>query len=677
MNKLRFFSALILSFISLSLFAVNPVTQRIIETGRTDNRTMQHLDVLANRIGPRPIGSNAYTNATYWVADMLKSWGLEVEIQEVGEVPVGFNRGPWFGRAMGEETMHLDFVTPSYTSGTKGLQRGPVLVEPKTQQEFDRMKGKLKGAWVLIEGKNNGFAIDYSKRGDAVRDSLKAFNAAQKHDSTRKLVPALFYREMVEAGILGIIQSAPVPLVAVYDRNNLWHMSFDNLPTTPDIKLNETQYKKIRESVERREFVLLEFDIRNYFRPGPVKYHNVIGKIRGVKYPDEYVMTGCHLDSHDAANGAVDCGTGVAPNLEMARMIMQAGGCAPDRSILFCFWTGEEYGLIGSRFWVEQNKDKLHKISNYFNRDGGPTAASGLVVPENMYDDILACTEGLADYDPQIPFKVEKSSRPPQPVPTTAGGSDHAYFAMNGVPVIHFSNTDPLGYNFNYREIWHTNRDRYDMSIPEYMNYTSVTQAVTVYNLANLPRLLPRDGLYLPTEKTDDKKEEVLKTSATDTTKITTFANNNSQQIKMKKAIITTAKGVMKVEFYEKDAPNTVKNFCDLAEKGFYNGLTFHRVIPDFVIQGGCPNGTGSGGPGYKINCELDGDNQYHDRGVLSMAHAGRNTGGSQFFICHSRKNTAHLDRNHTCFGKVVEGLEVIDAIRQGDVIESIVILEE
>lgn len=145
----------------------------------------------------------------------------------------------------------------------------------------------------------------------------------------------------------------------------------------------------------------------------------------------------------------------------------------------------------------------------------------------------------------------------------------------------------------------------------------------------------------------------------------------------MKKAIITTVKGVMKVEFYEKDAPGTVQNFITLAEKGFYNGLTFHRVINDFVIQGGCPDGTGAGGPGYTIKCELDGDNQYHDRGVLSMAHAGRNTGGSQFFICHSRANTSHLDRRHTCFGKVVEGLEVIDAIRQGDVINSIEIIEE
>ena len=145
----------------------------------------------------------------------------------------------------------------------------------------------------------------------------------------------------------------------------------------------------------------------------------------------------------------------------------------------------------------------------------------------------------------------------------------------------------------------------------------------------------------------------------------------------MKKAEINTNKGLMKVEFYEKDAPGTVDNFIKLAKDGFYDGLTFHRVIPDFVIQGGCPDGTGAGGPGYSIKCELDGDHQYHDRGVLSMAHAGRNTGGSQFFICHSRNNTAHLDRKHTCFGKVYEGVEIIDDIRQGDRILSIAVIEE
>lgn len=142
------------------------------------------------------------------------------------------------------------------------------------------------------------------------------------------------------------------------------------------------------------------------------------------------------------------------------------------------------------------------------------------------------------------------------------------------------------------------------------------------------------------------------------------------------KGIIKTSKGDMVVEFYEQDAPVTVKNFVDLSKKGFYNGLNFHRVIPNFVIQGGCPQGNGAGGPGYTIPCELSGNNQYHDKGVLSMAHAGRNTGGSQFFICHNRQNTQHLDRNHTCFGKVVEGLEVIDLVQQGDKIVSIEILD-
>ncbi len=139
------------------------------------------------------------------------------------------------------------------------------------------------------------------------------------------------------------------------------------------------------------------------------------------------------------------------------------------------------------------------------------------------------------------------------------------------------------------------------------------------------------------------------------------------------KATITTNKGVMIAELYDA-TPIATGNFAKLAKDGFYNGLIWHRVLPDFVIQGGCPQGTGAGGPGYTIDCEVTADNQYHDRGVLSMAHAGRNTGGSQFFVCHSRTNTAHLDGNHTCFGKVIEGVDVVDDIRERDLIESIVI---
>ena len=151
----------------------------------------------------------------------------------------------------------------------------------------------------------------------------------------------------------------------------------------------------------------------------------------------------------------------------------------------------------------------------------------------------------------------------------------------------------------------------------------------------------------------------------------------------MTKGEIHTSKGVMYVEFYDDDAPKTVENFVTLSEKGYYNGLNFHRVLPDFVIQGGCPNSKdgaagvpGTGGPGYQIDCEVNADKQHHERGVLSMAHAGRNTGGSQFFVCHSRDNTAHLDGNHTCFGIVTEGVDVVDDIRQGDTIDSIEIVD-
>ena len=149
-------------------------------------------------------------------------------------------------------------------------------------------------------------------------------------------------------------------------------------------------------------------------------------------------------------------------------------------------------------------------------------------------------------------------------------------------------------------------------------------------------------------------------------------------------AEIITPKGTMKVELYAKEVPGTVENFVKLANEHFYDGLHFHRVIPDFVIQGGCPFSrdlrdprVGIGGPGYKIKCETKAEKQYHDRGVLSMAHAGKDTGGSQFFICHNRTNTQHLDGVHTCFGKVVEGLDVIDMIRQGDMIETIKIVAE
>lgn len=509
-----------------AMFSQNdPVTERIIEIGRSDNRTMDYLDILCNRFGGRLIGSDAYDNAAEWCASMFKEWGLEVWMQEAGELPVGFNRGPWFGRMLGGNGMNLHFATPSYTVGTKGVQRGHVLIEPKTQSEFDRMAHELEGAWVLIGGTSSGYPIDWTEKGDSIRAAKIARNAeiekenreimmynrslrdmSDKEKAKKKLVekepvpyeyePALFYRQMVDAGILGIIQSSEVPITALYDRKNLVdHMTFDHLPPVPDIKLDEEQYAVIEKMVQRREYFQLEFDIRNHFRMGPVKYHNVIGVMRGTEFPDEYVLAGGHLDAYDVATGGVDCGSGITPVMEAARMIAEAGG-KPKRTILFCLWAGEEFGLLGSKFFVENETVPLENIANYFNRDYTPFVPMGITVPAAMYDDFVNVCAPLAEAHPDFPFTVSKRQGEPRPRPTTAGGSDHAYFAMNGVPTLSFNIQDPKGYNFNYGEIWHTERDTYNKSIPEYQEHTATCTAVVLYGLANLDHLLSREGLY-------------------------------------------------------------------------------------------------------------------------------------------------------------------------------------
>jgi peptidyl-prolyl cis-trans isomerase B (cyclophilin B) len=140
----------------------------------------------------------------------------------------------------------------------------------------------------------------------------------------------------------------------------------------------------------------------------------------------------------------------------------------------------------------------------------------------------------------------------------------------------------------------------------------------------------------------------------------------------MTKAIIKTNKGDINIDFFDNDAPGTVANFVKLAESGFYNGLSFHRVISNFMVQGGCPRGDGTGGPGYSIKCEINPNK--HLAGSLSMAHRGKNTGGSQFFICHSSQ--PHLDGVHTVFGRT-QDMAVVNAIRTGDKMNEVVIVKD
>ena len=506
-------AALIATCCSLGAFAQDKVVKKIIETGTTDNRTMEHADFLANRIGGRLIGSAALTEAEAWVKEQFESWGLEVMVQEAGQINVGFNRGPWFGRMISEDGMNLHFATPSYTAGTRGKQAGHVLIEPKSRREFDRMKGLLKGAWVLLDTESDGMAINTTPAANEKRAEVIAKNEEidrqnneirrwnyEHRDEPKELIPyeksvAPFYKEMVEAGVLGFIRSAKVPLKIMYDRAGCYDITMENLPTVCDIMLDEAQFKVVREKVLRKDMFQLEFDIRNHFYRGPVKYHNIIGILRGSKYPKEYVLAGGHLDAYDGGSGAVDDGNGTTVTMEAARLLATSGA-KPKRTILFCIWTGEEFGLLGSKFFVENKTVPLDKISNYINRDGGPLCATGVSVPEAMYDDYVSICKPLETINPDFPFTVSKREGQPQPRPTRAGGSDHAYFAMNGVPTISFRETDPKGYNFEYGEIWHTERDIFNKLIPEYMEHSAVVTAVVLYGIANLDHLLSRKGLY-------------------------------------------------------------------------------------------------------------------------------------------------------------------------------------
>lgn len=495
----------------------DPTIEKIIKIGQTDNQTMNHLDILCNRFGGRLIGSDAYENSANWAASKFKEWGMQVELQEAGELAVGFNRGPWFGRMLSDNGMHLHFATPSYTSGTKGVQRGHVLIEPKTQVEFDRMKAKLKGAWVLISGENRGWPIDYTNKSQKKRDSIKLKNVKidKKNDKIRRAnwnnrhsenapqellpliqEPALFYAEMRDAGILGIIQSSKTPIRVLYDRKNINEMTFETLPTVPDIKLDEHQYKIIEQMAKERRYFQLEFDIRNYFKMGPVKYHNVIGIIPGTEFPDEYVMMSGHLDAFDVASGGVDNGSGVSASMEAARQIMKAGG-KPKRTILVALFAGEEFGLLGSKAWIKNNREKLAKLANMINRDGGPTAPIGISVTDAMRDDFEKICASIETINPDFPFVIEK--RLPRTKPEKAWGTDSGPFAVEGVPTIGFKTADTKGYNFSYGEIWHTERDMFNKSIAEYQEHAATVTAVVIYGIANLDHLLSREGYY--TEK--------------------------------------------------------------------------------------------------------------------------------------------------------------------------------
>ncbi len=348
--------ALVVGFQVFAQAQNDPVVAKIVQLGTTDNQVMTWNDYASNRFGGRETGTNAYTDATEWAVWQFKQWGIDAELDEAGEVPVGFNRGPWFGKMLKPTEKALRFGTPSFTAGTKGVQKGGVAVlkadpfsipgrnaTPENLAkkraaveaaiaEVNANKAAFKGKWVLIAGASTGFARD-GRRG------TPEYAEAQ-------LMPPLT-KALVDAGALGTVQSAAptatTPSATMAGQSGLpisildgYAASWDKLPVLPDIKLLNAQYDEIKALAEKNQPVELEFDIRNWFKMGPIKYHNVVATIRGSQYPDEYVVMGGHFDCFSGATGGVDDGNGFSPSMEALRLIKAAGGRPSDPSSSFC-----------------------------------------------------------------------------------------------------------------------------------------------------------------------------------------------------------------------------------------------------------------------------------------------------------------------------------------------------
>ena len=478
--------------------AGDPVVQKIIDLGLTDNRVMTWTDYASNRFGGRESGTNAYNDATAWAVWQFREWGLEAELDEAGEVPVGFNRGPWFGKMVKPAEKPLYFGTPSFTAGTKGVERGPVVIlksDPFSipgrnakPEDVEKKRAAVeaaiaevrvnaaayRGAWVLIPGENTGFARD-GRRG------TPEYSDAQ-------LIPALT-AALVEAGARGTVQSSKTDPFRMLDG---YVASWDKLPVLPDIKLAEGQWNEIKGLVEKGERVELEFDIRNWFKMGPVKYHSVVATLRGTEFPDEYIVLGGHFDCFSAATGAIDDGSGFAPGMEALRLIQAAGG-RPKRSIVVILFAAEEIGLVGSQAWLKNRPGIAPKILMMINRDGSPSAITGAVVPETWLADFKKITAPLISLNARWPFKLERGV--PRAHATSPGGTDSSSFEMEGVPTLRFqTQTD-----YSYNHAWHTLHDLYSEIEPytEHQKHSALVTAVVAYGAANLDRPLPREGVYL------------------------------------------------------------------------------------------------------------------------------------------------------------------------------------
>ncbi len=462
------------------------VIEQIIDLGMNQSQVMQSLKELVDGIGARLTGSTNLTAAENWAADAFRELGLEVTIEPWGEVPVGFDRGPSSGALVSPERIELEFMTRSWSAGTDGPLRGPVVLAPLDEAGFEGLADSLPGAWVLSpsnwpprprgDDAPDDLGDDPDARAEWVRSAMGDYQAFTEARS------ALY----ASAGIAGVVLTSRLGERLLMSGNR--NISWDKLPTNVRVTLIASQFEELRSRLDGGQELELEFDIDNRFVQGPVVQNNVYADLIGEIHPEQYVIVGGHLDSWDIAPGATDNGTGVTTTIEAARLLVESGA-HPGRTIRFMLWGGEEQGLLGSRAWAKEHQDLMDSISAVLVHDGGTNALSGLKVTRAMTEQMEQALASVQRFSQEHPDAQPFALDPVQGLPS--GASDHNSFITYGVPGFFWNQSGRADYDHTH----HTQHDHYDAAIPEYQRHSAVVVALSALGIADLPEMLSRRGL--------------------------------------------------------------------------------------------------------------------------------------------------------------------------------------
>ena len=431
--------------------------QTIVTEGKDKSQVMQRLRELTN-IGPRLTGSTNLSKAQNWAMGQFKKWGLKnVHLDEWGTIPVGFERGSKQSARMVEPfDSEIVFTTPAWTPGTKGKVRGQAFAMPTSMEELNKLRPQLKNSFILMPA----------------RAGMRGATIPADEINT----------ELDKAGIAGRIAGAADERVHT---SGTWRdKTFEKRPTQTLFIVRKSDYERIARNIEYGRNPILELEAENKWIKGPIKQYNVVAEIEGTDLKDEVVVICGHLDSWNSpgSQGACDNGTGTVSAMESAR-ILAASGLKPRRTIRFILWSGEEQGLLGSRAYVEKQKEGIEKFVAVLNDDGGTNYHGGYVGLEShraILEKAFAPT--LAAF-PDLPMKFDAVAQDP-----AGGSSDHAPFIWAGVPAYFTKESGRADYGF----VWHTQHDRYENAIPEYLVQSATNHALVVYHLATIDGKLER-----------------------------------------------------------------------------------------------------------------------------------------------------------------------------------------